>query len=84
MCKSVEQSHPGANEEISPYSIGKLKGFPPSFTDFVDDESKDLLESQFSLDLTWSIIGGMPQDKDGNPLPLLGSWKSCSWILRNH
>ena len=36
MCKSVERSHPGLNEEISPYSIGKLKG-PPLFTDFADD-----------------------------------------------
>ena len=36
MRKSVEKFHRGLNEEISPYSIGKLKG-PPSFTDFVDD-----------------------------------------------
>ena len=42
MCKSVEQSHPGSNEEISPYSTGKLKGPPSSFTNFVDDESKYL------------------------------------------
>ena len=50
MSKSVEKSHPGSNEEISPYSIGKLKG-PPSFTDFVNDLSKDILESLFSFDL---------------------------------
>ena len=73
MCKSVEQSHPGWNEDISPYSIGKLKG-PSLFTDFIGDESKYLLESWFSLDLIWSIIGGIPQDRDGNPLPLIGSW----------
>ena len=42
MCKSVKQSHPGSNEEISPYFTGKLKGPPSSFTDFVDDESKYL------------------------------------------
>ena len=42
MCKSVEQSHPGSSEEISPYSIGKLKGPPSSFTNFADDESKYL------------------------------------------
>ena len=41
MCKSVEKSQPGSNEVISPQSIEKLKG-PSSFTDFVDDESKDL------------------------------------------
>ena len=39
VCKSVEKSHPGSNEEISPQSIGKLKG-PWSFTDFVDIKSK--------------------------------------------
>ena len=36
MRKSDEKFHPGSNEEISPYSIGKLKD-PPTFTDFVDD-----------------------------------------------
>ena len=36
--------------------------------------SQDLLESCFSFYLTWSIIGGIPQDKDGNPLPLVASW----------
>ena len=41
VCKSVAKSHPGSNEEISPQSIGKLKG-PPSFINFVDDESKNL------------------------------------------
>ena len=39
VCKSVEKSHPGSNEEISPHFIGKLKG-PRSFTDFVDNKSK--------------------------------------------
>ena len=38
----VGKSHPGSNEEISSLSIGKQK-FPPSFTDFVDDESKYLV-----------------------------------------
>ena len=73
ICKFVEQSHPGSNEEISPYSIAKLKS-PPSFTDFIGDESKDLLESQFSLNLIWLIIVGIPQGRDRNPLPLVGSW----------
>ena len=41
MCKSVEKSNPGSNEEIFPRSTEKLKG-PPSFTDFVDDESEYL------------------------------------------
>ena len=58
ICKSVEQSHPTSNEEISPYSNGNLKG-PLLFTDFVDDESKDV-----SLALIWLIIGSIPQDKD--------------------
>ena len=31
MCKSVEKFHPGLNEELSPHSIGKMKG-PSSFT----------------------------------------------------
>ena len=30
MCKSVEKSHPGLNEGISPCSIGKLKAHPRS------------------------------------------------------
>ena len=74
MCKSVEQSRSGSNEEISSYSIGKLKGSPPSFTYFIDDESKNLLESRLSLGLIWSIVGGILQDKYGKPLPLVGSW----------
>ena len=41
-CWKVGKSHPGFNEEISPLSIGKQKG-PPSFTDFVDGESKYLV-----------------------------------------
>ena len=73
ICKSVEKSHSGSNEEISPYSIGKLKG-PSSFTIFVTDCSKNFLESQFSFDLICSFIGGIPQDKDVNQLPLVGSW----------
>ena len=36
MCKSVEKAHPSLSEEISPYSIRKLKG-SPSFTEFADD-----------------------------------------------
>ena len=72
MCKSVEKSHPGSNEKISPYPIGKLKG-PPSFIIFVDDYKK-FLESQFSFDLICSLIGCIPQDEDDNPLPLVGSW----------
>ena len=39
--KSTSKSHPGSNEEISPHSTRKLKGLP-SFTNFVDDESKCL------------------------------------------
>ena len=42
ICKSVEKSHPGLNEEKSRLSIGKLKG-PPSFIYFVDDKSKYLV-----------------------------------------
>ena len=41
MYKSVEKSHPWSNEEMSLHSIGELKG-SPSFTDFVDYESKYL------------------------------------------
>ena len=41
MCNSVKKTHPGLNKEISPHSIGKLK-YPPSFSDFVDDEPKYL------------------------------------------
>ena len=67
MCKLVEMSHPGLNEEISPYFFRKLKD-PPSFTDFVDDYSKDFLEY---LDLIWSLIGDIPQEEDGNSLPLV-------------
>ena len=41
MNKLLEQSHPGSTDEISSYCIGKLND-PPSFSDYVDDESKDL------------------------------------------
>ena len=75
MSKSIEQSHPGSHNEIPPYSIGKLNG-PPSFYDYVDDESKNLLELRFSTDLIWSIIGGLPttEEDEGEQLPLVGSW----------
>ena len=73
MCKSVKKHYPGLNEAISPYYIGKLKG-PPSFTDFVEDWSKEFLESRLFLDLICSLFFGVSQDKDGNPLTLVGSW----------
>ena len=53
MCKSVEKSHPGLNEDISPHSIGKLKG-QPSFNDFVDEEVKLLKCAQ---ELTHLYLG---------------------------
>ena len=59
---------------MSPYCIGKLND-PPSFSDYVDEESKHLLERRFLIDLVWSIIGGIPAEEGGNEeLPLVGSW----------
>ena len=64
LCVNLLKSPTLARMKRYPYSIEKLKD-PPSFTDFVDDQPKGFLESWFSLDLIWSLIGGIPQDKDG-------------------
>ena len=83
MNKMLEQSHPGSTDEISPYCVGKLTD-PPSFSDYVDDESKDLLESRFLKDLVWSIIGGIPAtENEKDELPLVGSWTHFNKQLSN-
>ena len=45
--KSLEQSHPGSTDEMSPYCIGKLND-SPSFSDYVDDEQNDRGDHQFA------------------------------------
>ena len=52
MCKSDEKSYPGSSQEISPPSVGKLKG-PLSLTDIVEDESK-LLARYLLIDVCLS------------------------------
>eukprot|EP00112_Aurelia_sp_Birch-Aquarium-sp1_P023401 Seg6964.2 transcript_id=Seg6964.2/GoldUCD/mRNA.D3Y31 product="hypothetical protein" protein_id=Seg6964.2/GoldUCD/D3Y31 len=60
--------------EVLPYSIGKRVG-PSPITNYNDDENlRDELDTCFKKDIAWSAAGSLPQDFQGEELPLLGSW----------
>ena len=71
---SVESSHPGSSEDILSFELNQLV-YSPTFPNFIDDTSIELITKWFETDILWSIVGGIPE-KICDPLdvPLLGSW----------
>ena len=60
--------------EIASYHIGKFVG-PPLMPTYEDDDSVlDELDLCFKKDVVWSAAGSLPQEFNGEELPLLGSW----------
>ena len=71
---SVESSHSGSSEDIPSFELNQLV-YSPTFPNFIDDTSIELITIRFETDILWSIVGGIPE-KICDPLdvPLLGSW----------
>ena len=60
-------------QDIPLYKIGKLVP-PPLFTNYEDSTAHDLLDKCFAMDLIWALAGGIPNNINDEPFPLLGSW----------
>ena len=69
-------------QDVPLYKIGKL--VPLSLcTNYEDSTAHNLLDKCFAMDLIWALAGGIPDNINDEPLPLLGSWTTYQKAVCN-